>query len=141
MRRSVLTLLVLLVTGEGAKIAFAAIPETTRPQAGASRVVVEAKGSQALPSRTLPPPLQLQDVVDAWQRQLREHASAMEARMEELNARTYEIVGRLQLLVGSFVVLLLGVFVWLLELSRRLAALEADRRTERKANVPSRGVG
>jgi len=140
LRPASLAFWVLLVTAYGAS-AFAAIPEIARPTTGASRAVADAKASQALSSRTLSPPLPLQEVIDIWQRQLREHASSEEARMEELSRRTYEIVGRLQLLVGFLVVLLLGVFVWLLELSRRLHTLETNRGARREANAPSRRVG
>jgi hypothetical protein len=141
MRGALTMLLLLVVTGYAANRALAAIPEIARPRAGASRVVADAKASQALASRPLSPPLPLQEVIDIWQRQLREHANSVEARMEELNRRTYEIVGRLQLLVGFLVVLLLGVFVWLLELSRRLGTLETERGSPRGANAPSRRVG
>jgi hypothetical protein len=85
--------------------------------------------------------LPLQEVLDAWQRQLRERTNAADARTEELDRRTYEIVGRLQLLVGFLILVLLGVFVWLLELSRRLAALETGRGPAQRADSPSRRVG
>jgi hypothetical protein len=141
MRPCALTLWVLLVAGGGAGRALAAIPETTPQQARAARVVAEAKASQPLSSRVLSPPLPLQEVLDAWPRQLRERTNAADARMEELDRRTYEIVGRLQLLVGFLIIVLLGVFVWLLELSRRLALLETDRGPAQRANAPSRRVG
>jgi hypothetical protein len=141
MRPSALTLCALLVAGGGAGTTFAAIPETTPRQAGAVRAVVEAKASQPLSSRVLSPPLPLQEVLDAWQRQLRERTNAADARTEELDRRTYEIVGRLQLLVGFLILVLLGVFVWLLELSRRLAAMEMGRGPAQRADSPSRRVG
>jgi len=141
MRPCALTLWVLLVAGGGARSVFAAIPETTPQQAGAARVVAEAKASQPLSSRVVSPPLPLQEVLDAWQRQLRERTNAADARMEEFDRRTYEIVGRLQLLVGFLIIVLLGVFVWLLELSRRIALLETDRGPAQRADAPSRRVG
>jgi hypothetical protein len=143
MRFRTLALWVFLVAdgGAGLGVAPAAIPDAGPPEPGRARTVVETTASQLVSSRAVAPSRALQEVMDHWQRQLREHANSVDARMEELDRRTYEIVGRLQLLVGCLILLLLGLFLWLLELSRRIAALEAGRGSGKRADLPSRGIG
>jgi hypothetical protein len=64
--------------------------------------------------------------------------SLVSARFEQVEAKLYELVGRLQLLTAFLIALFLGVFVWQISLSRQIGELKAARRT---ATPASGGLG
>ncbi len=56
------------------------------------------------------------------------------ARFDQVEAKLYEIVGRLQLLTLCLIALFLGVFVWQISLARQIGALKAARRAATPAS-------
>ena len=60
-------------------------------------------------------------------RQIVEQSNLVSARFEQVEAKLYEIVGRLQLLTVCLIALFLGVLVWQISLARQIGALKAQR--------------
>jgi len=125
--RSALGLALAFSLGAGAATAAIREPRPADPV----RVLAEAKAEQ--PS---PPPRSMQAAPAAapavsvdprhdeeLRREMLERGNVMDARFDALDAKIYEIVGRLQLLAGCLIALFLGLAVWQISISRQLAQL------------------
>jgi hypothetical protein len=115
-----------------ARDAGAALREP-RPSENAIRVLADAKAEQ--PS---PPARELQAAPSAaalsagavgrdesLRRELIEHTSMLNARFDDLDAKIYEIVSRVQLLTGCLIALFLGMAVWQISIARQIAQLRS----------------
>jgi hypothetical protein len=116
----------------GLRPAMAAIREPPS-QAGAVRVLAEAKAEQPSPAArgllatapTVAPPLIAEPRDDGLRRELAERGSVISARFDALDAKIYEIVGRLQLLAMCLIAMFLGLAVWQVSITRQIAQLRA----------------
>ncbi|MBI2963623.1 MAG: hypothetical protein HYY35_07695 [Deltaproteobacteria bacterium] len=99
-------------------IAAAAIP--AGPPAGPkfTRLSREARVGQAQPAAAAAAADRA--AIEALRRAQITHSLATGAALDDLDRRIREIVARLQLLGGCLILLLLGIFFWLLEISRRI---------------------
>jgi len=61
--------------------------------------------------------------------------NSVSARFEDLDARIYEIVGRLQLLAVCLIAFFIGVLVWQMSLTRQMARIEAERRASESGGL------
>ena len=65
---------------------------------------------------------------EALRREARLRDSWVQARFEEDHRKIVEVVSRLQIFVGCLIVLLLAIFIWLAELSRRVEKPASKKR-------------
>ncbi len=104
-------------------IGSAAIPVNPLHDPKFPRLAQEARAGQARPPAVAAiPEAPDKEQFETLRHEQLERMRAIDAALEALNQRVREIVGRLQLLGGFLIVLLLGIFFWLLDLSRRIAA-------------------
>jgi hypothetical protein len=123
-----------LVFSVASRQALAAIREP-RPAEKAIRVLADAKAEQPLAaarelqaapaSTSAPAPEVVHD--ESLRRELLEHSNHLNARFDQLDAKIYEIVGRLQLLAGCLIALFLGMAVWQIWIARQIAQLKGAR--------------
>ena len=100
---------------------------------GARAVLADAKAEQPLAAArelqaapaSAPAPEVLHD--ESLRRELLEHSNHLNARFDQLDAKIYEIVGRLQLLAGCLIALFLGMAVWQISIARQIARLKGAR--------------
>jgi hypothetical protein len=111
--------------------ARAAIPDPPIEARAGERVAADARAEQPLavmhPQPGLPSPSGETSAPLDLQRQMVEQSYLVSARFEQVEAKLYEIVGRLQLLTACLIALFLGVFVWQISLARQIGALKAHR--------------
>jgi hypothetical protein len=111
--------------------ARAAIPDPPIEARTGDRVVADARAEQPLPvmhpQPASPSPSGETSVPLDLRRQMVEQSNLVSARFEQVNAKLYQIVGRLQLLTVCLIALFLGVFVWQISLARQIGALKAQR--------------
>jgi hypothetical protein len=111
--------------------ARAAIPDLPIEARKSERVAVDARSEQPLavthPQPVPQPPGVETNVPVELRRQMVEQSYLVSARFEQVEAKLYEIVGRLQLLTVCLILLFLGVFVWQISLARQIGALKAQR--------------
>jgi hypothetical protein len=124
------------------RVATAAIPAPSAAPP-AERTAADARAEQRLasPPRALPAmavPTDGAAQVAELRRAMVGQRSLVSARFEQVEAKLYELVGRLQLLTAFLIALFLGVFVWQISLSRQIGELKAARRT---ATPASGGLG
>jgi hypothetical protein len=131
MRLRAILVVVSLLGTVAAEQGLAAIREP-RPIHGAkTRMVADAKAAEPAPARVIPaspPPLDTQVLLE---RVIRQRDSLWSARLDELHAWIYEVVGRMQLLGACLIGLLLAMFVWLASIARQVAQLAAALRAGR----------
>jgi hypothetical protein len=112
-------------------IARAAIPDPPIEVRKGDRMVADARAEQPLPGmhpQPASPPATVQtSVPPELQRQMAEQSNLVSARFEQLDAKLYEIVGRLQLLTVCLIALFFGMLVWQVSLARQIGALKAQR--------------
>jgi hypothetical protein len=119
-------------------LAEAAIPVPPAGVRATERTVADARAEQALaPARTelaAPVPSGGGNQTAELRREMVEQSNLVSARFEQVDAKLYEIVGRLQLLTACLIALFLGVFVWQISLTRQIGALKAARRAATPAS-------
>ena len=112
--------------------ALAAIREP-RPAEKAIRVLADAKAEQPLAAarelQAAPASAPALEVLrdESLRRELLEHSNHLNARFDQLDAKIYEIVGRLQLFAGCLIALFLGMAVWQISIARQIAQLKGAR--------------
>jgi hypothetical protein len=112
--------------------ALAAIREP-RPDEKAIRVLADAKAEQPLAAarelQAAPASAPALEVLrdESLRRELLEHSNHLNARFDQVDAKIYEIVGRLQLLAGCLIALFLGMAVWQISIARQIAQLKGAR--------------
>ncbi len=126
-----------------ARVATAAIPAPATAPTAADRTAADARAEQSLasPPRALPAtalPTDGAAQVADLRREMVGQRNLVSARFEQVEAKLYELVGRLQLLTACLIALFLGVFVWQISLSRQIGELKAARRS---ATPASGGLG
>jgi hypothetical protein len=131
-----------LALGLVARVAMAAIPAAATAPEPAERTAADARAEQSLaPPRTLPAAPPASDgaaQVAELRREMVGQRNLVSARFEQLEAKLYELVSRLQLLTACLIAVFLGVFAWQISLSRQIGELRAARRT---ATPASGGLG
>jgi hypothetical protein len=116
---------------------WAAIPTPHAARKARARMVADAQAAQPAVGVVPAPGVTLEaDPGDVLQRVIRERDNVVSARLDEIDARIYEVVGRLELLAACLIALLLGMFVWLASIARHVAQLAAEVR-----GVHSSGFG
>ena len=129
-RVSLRLMLVLALLGSFAR---AAIPDPPTEARTGDRVLADARAEQPLavmhPQPATPSPSGETSVGLDLRRTMVEQSNLVSARFEQVDAKLYEIVGRLQLLTVCLIALFLGVFVWQISLARQIGALKAQRDT------------
>jgi len=115
--------------------ASAALREPPSARESAVRVMSDAKAEQPSPApRALqaapaapaaPAPAVADPRDDGMRREIDERFNVMSARFDALDAKIYEVVGRLQLLAICLIVLFLGLAVWQVSITRQIAQLRA----------------
>ena len=112
-------------------VARAAIPDPPIQVRTGERVAAEARAEQPLlptrPQPASPSPSGDTSALLDLRREMVEQSNLVSARFEQIEAKLYEIVGRLQLLTVCLIALFLGVFVWQISLARQIGALKAER--------------
>ena len=121
-----------LVFSVATRQALAAIREP-RPAEKAIRVLADAKAEQPLAAarelQAAPASAPALEVLrdESLRRELLEHSNHLNARFDQVDAKIYEIVGRLQLLAGCLIALFLGMAVWQISIARQIAQLKDAR--------------
>jgi hypothetical protein len=112
-------------------LARAAIPNPPFQVRTAERVAADARAEQPIsvtgPQPASPPSSAGTSALPDLRRQMVEQSNLVSARFEQVEAKLYEIVGRLQLLTVCLIALFLGVLVWQISLARQIGALKAQR--------------
>jgi hypothetical protein len=112
-------------------LAQAAIPNPPRQVRTGERVAADARAEQPIsvtgPQPASPPSSAETSALPDLRRQMVEQSNLVSARFEQVEAKLYEIVGRLQLLTVCLIALFLGVLVWQISLARQIGALKAQR--------------
>jgi hypothetical protein len=120
--------------------ALAAIREP-RPAEKAIRVLADAKAEQPLAAarelQAAPASAPALEVLrdESLRRELLEHSNHLNARFDQVDAKIYEIVGRLQLLAGCLIALFLGMAVWQISIARQIAQLKGARQIEESGGL------
>jgi hypothetical protein len=114
------------------RVATAAIPASSAASP-AERTAADARAEQSLASPPRVPaataaPTDGAVQVSELRREMVGQRNLVSARFEQVEAKLYELVGRLQLLTACLIALFLGVFVWQISLSRQIGELKAARR-------------
>jgi len=104
------------------------------------RVLADAKAEQPSPApRALQAAVGAPATEPAWddglRRELLERSSLLNARFDELDAKIYEIVGRLQLLAGCLIAMFLGMAAWQVSIARQIARLKGARQIEQSGGL------
>ncbi len=111
-------------------LAQAAIPNPPLQVRTAERVAADARAEQPIPvtrpQPASPPASGETSALPDLRRQMVEQSNLVSARFEQVEAKLYEIVGRLQLLTVCLIALFLGVLVWQISLARQIGALKAQ---------------
>jgi hypothetical protein len=114
-------------------LARAAIPNPPVEVRTGERVAADARAEQPIPAmRSQPGPASPSAETSALpnlRRQMFEQSNLVSARFEQVEAKLYEIVGRLQMLTVCLIALFLGILVWQISLARQIGALKAQRGT------------
>ena len=112
---------------------LAAIPKPHAASKAQPRMVADAKAAELAPARIVaaPPAAPEVDLQELLQRAIRERDNIWSARLDDIDARLYEVVGRMQLLGACLIGLLLGMFVWLASVARQVAQLAGEERADR----------
>ena len=112
-------------------LARAAIPDPPLEVRTGERVAADARAEQPISvtrSQPDPPPPSAEtSALPDLRRQMIEQSNLVSARFEQIEAKLYEIVGRLQLLTVCLIALFLGILVWQISLARQIGALKAQR--------------
>jgi hypothetical protein len=112
---------------------LAAIPAPRPSRESQARMVADAKAAEPSPVRVVPasPAGPEAERLVLLERVLRQHDNLWSARLDDLHARIYEVVGQVQLVAACLIGLLLAMFVWLASITRQVAQLTAEQRAER----------
>lgn len=135
MRASLLAAAVGLAALTLADDARALVREPRSAERAPVRVLADIRAQEALPARAAAAAPAAAAAVPSFEQEserLRHEIFAqlnsVSARFEELDARIYEIVGRLQLLAVCLIAFFIGVLVLQMSLMRQMARIEAERR-------------
>jgi len=122
-----LTLAAVLVSS----LARAAIPDPPLQVQTGERVAADARAEQPIsvtrPQPASQPPNAETSALQDLRRQMVEQSNLVSGRFEQVEAKLYEIVGRLQLLTICLIALFLGILIWQISLARQIGALKAQR--------------
>jgi hypothetical protein len=137
MRARVILLAVALLASVGVERVSAAIPTPYSTTKTHARMISDAKAAEPSPDRTAASTsagLEA-DLRELLQRAMRERDNIWSARLDEIDARMYEVVGRLHLLAACLIGLLLALFVWLASVARQVARLSGQGRVDRSSGL------
>jgi hypothetical protein len=133
MRLSAILVVVPLLATVAAGQVRAAIPAPRPAREAQARMVADAQAAEPAPVRAIPASAGSPeaDRFVLLERVLRQRDNLWSARLDDLHARIYEVVGQAQLVAACLIGLLLAMFVWLASITRQVAQLTAEVRVER----------
>ena len=100
------------------------------------RVLADIRAQEALPAPAAAAAVpSFEQQSEPLRHEIFAQLNSVSARVEELDARIYEIVGRLQLLAVCLIAFFIGVLVWQMSLTRQMARIEAERRASESGGL------
>ena len=134
--RAILLVVSLLVTVAAGQV-LAAIPAQRPTHKAQARMVADAKAAEPAPTHaiTASPASPGAEQLLLLERVLRQRDNLWSARLDDLHARIYEVVGQVQLVATCLIGLLLAMFVWLASITRQVVELGAAARAERSGGL------
>jgi hypothetical protein len=133
MRLSAILVVVSLLATAAAGQVLAAITAPRPSDEPQARMVADAKAAEPAPARVIPvsPATPEAERLVLLEQVLRQRDNLWSARLDDLHARIYEVVGQVHLVVACLIGLVLAMFVWLASITRQVAQLTAEARAER----------